>query len=111
MVDGADQFGLRDVQFVVTAVDEYPFGIKKRPHRAVAQYGRGFQSFNKILRHSLQNTRSSEVYACTEAVVRTTTGAFAQRNLDGKVANFPFKPGSLPANLAYEIIPGHEPDQ
>jgi len=37
-MDGSDQIGLREVQFVVTPIDKYTLGVQKRAHGAVAQH-------------------------------------------------------------------------
>ena len=63
MVDGADQLGLRQVEFVIAAVDEDALGVKKRAHGSVAEHGRLLQAFDKVLRHLIENTRWDEVFA------------------------------------------------
>src|ERR1017187_4002403 len=59
---GLDNLGAR-LQLVVAAVDEDAFGIEKRPHGSIAEDGEMLETFDKILRHLLENTRRGEVYA------------------------------------------------
>jgi hypothetical protein len=61
VVHGADQLRLRQVQLVIAAVDENALGIEKRPHGSVTEHGRLLQTFNKVLWHLLENTRSSGI--------------------------------------------------
>ena len=39
VVNSANQVGLREIQFVVRAVDENALGVEQRPHGAIAQHG------------------------------------------------------------------------
>src|ERR1035441_1889281 len=61
--DAADQLRLRKVKLVIAAVDEDALGIKERSHSSVAEHRRMLQTFNKVQRHLLENTRRSEVSA------------------------------------------------
>ena len=61
VVDRANQLRLRKVQLVIAAVDENPLGIEQRPHGPIAEHRRLFQTFNQVLRHLFENTRSGEL--------------------------------------------------
>src|SRR6266481_2927045 len=50
------QIRLRQIQFVITTVDEDAFGVEKRSHGAVAQDGRSLQTCYQIPGHILENT-------------------------------------------------------
>ena len=67
VVDVADQLRLRQVQLVIAAVDEDALGIEQRPHGSIAEHRRLLQTFQKILRHLLEDTRSRRVSASWKA--------------------------------------------
>src|ERR1039458_1862506 len=84
VVDGADQLRLRQVQFVIAAVNEDAFGIEKRPHGSVAEHGRMLQTFNKVLCHLLEDTRRSEVSASAIGSLRQPVVAQCEFVLKGR---------------------------
>ena len=51
VMDVADQIGLREVQFVIAPIDEYPFGVQQRTHGPVAQDGRLLKPFEQVPSH------------------------------------------------------------
>ena len=48
MVNAANQVGLRNIQFVIAAVDEDALGIEQRAHGAIAEHGRRFNRSRKL---------------------------------------------------------------
>jgi hypothetical protein len=56
MVNAAYQVGLRNIQFVITTVDENALRIEERPHGTIAEHGRPLQSFLEVLWHLPENT-------------------------------------------------------
>ena len=53
VMNTADEIGLRQVQFVIAAINENPFGIQQGPHRAVTQHRRCFQMGKQVRSHCL----------------------------------------------------------
>jgi hypothetical protein len=51
VMNGANQIGLREIQFVVAAVDEDALGVKQRSHRAIAENGRLLDPCKKVVCH------------------------------------------------------------
>ena len=56
VVYGANQLGLRNVELVITAVDENAFGVEQCSHGSVAKHGATQQAFPKVLTHLHENT-------------------------------------------------------
>src|SRR5579863_2389129 len=64
VVDGANQFGLGEIQFVVAAIDKNALRVKQRAHGAVAEHGRLFDSGTKISGHSIRIQDESGFVLC-----------------------------------------------
>ena len=71
VVNGANQFRLRQVQFVITTVDKDPFRVQQGAHCAVTQDGRLLQSGQKITRHISENTGAKRDLHRPATVTRT----------------------------------------